>query len=285
MINKPYKHNSMKKLLLTVAALSAMTAANAQTYNYFDPADCDADGWLWLNTQEKLDKYCGFIIPGEAEYKIGLLSATWENSDMQFDEPYLDATIQGYDADHQQGGAGSWTGAIVLCGSKSALGSDAANGGGIIMRFPDLAEFNLALSSEGNMGVGLLGSKGWVEDVDCSNIQTNFRVGIWGTDLSKNGQFVWNNIQDVENANTGLKLASPKGDKVTAVIRNNRGDDLLVQGIKVMTYTQTSGISGITADEDAPVEYFNLQGLKADKDMPGVYVRRQGNKVSKVIVK
>lgn len=277
----------MKKLLLTVAALSAMTAANAQTYNYFDPADCDADGWLWLNTQEKLDKYCGFNIPDEAEYKIGLLSATWENSEMQFDEPYLDPNIQGYDADHQQGGAGSWTGAIVLCGSKNANGADSANGGGIIMHFPDLAEFDLALSTESEyMCLGLLGAKGWVEDVDCNNIQTYYRLGAWiRNQLSDKGQFVWNNIQNVTNANSGLKLASPKGDKVTAVIRNNRGDDLLIQGIKVMTYTQTSGISGITADEDAPVEYFNFQGLKADKDMPGVYVRRQGNKVSKVIVK
>lgn len=277
----------MKKLLLTVAALSAMTAANAQTYNFFDPADCDADGWLWLNTQEKLDKYCGFNIPDEAEYKIGLLSATWENAEQQFDEPYLDANIQGYNEAREQGGAGSWTGAIVLCGSKTGLGSDDPNGGGIMMQFPDLAEFDLALSTEADyMCLGLKGAKGWVEDVDCQLIKNYWRMGILlKNQLSDKGQFVWNNIQDVTNANSGLKLASPKGDKVTAAIRNNRGYDLLVQGIKVMTYTQTSGISGITAEEDAPVEYFNLQGLKADKDMPGVYVRRQGNKVSKVIVK
>lgn len=277
----------MKKLLLTVAALSAMTAANAQTYNYFDPADCDADGWLWLNSQEKLDKYCGFTIPGEAEYKIGLLSATWENSEQQFDEPYTDPTIQGYNEAHEQGGAGSWTGGIVLCPASSSLGSENPNGGGIMMQFPDLAEFDLALSTGNDyLCLGLRGAKGWVEDVDCGVVQTYLRMGMFlKKQLSDKGQFVWNNIQDITNANSGLKLASPMGDKVTAVVRNTCGKDLLVQGIKVMTYTQTSGISGITADEDAPVEYFNLQGLKADKDTPGVYVRRQGNKVSKVIVK
>ena len=68
----------MKKVLLTLAALTAVSIANAQqTYNYFDPADCDADGWLWFDTQEKLEKYCGFENEGK---KIILLSATWENS-------------------------------------------------------------------------------------------------------------------------------------------------------------------------------------------------------------
>ncbi len=56
----------MKKVLLTLAALTAVSIANAQqTYNYFDPADCDADGWLWFDTQEKLEKYCGFENEGK----------------------------------------------------------------------------------------------------------------------------------------------------------------------------------------------------------------------------
>lgn len=59
----------MKKVLLTLAALTAVSIANAQqTYNYFDPADCDADGWLWFDTQEKLEKYCGFENEGKKNY-------------------------------------------------------------------------------------------------------------------------------------------------------------------------------------------------------------------------
>ena len=48
-----------------------------------------------------------------------------------------------------------------------------------------------------------------------------------------------------------------------------------------------SGIAGITADENAPVEYYNLNGMKvsADNMTPGVYVRRQGNTAVKVLVK
>lgn len=50
---------------------------------------------------------------------------------------------------------------------------------------------------------------------------------------------------------------------------------------------QSVGIAGIEADENAPVEYFNLNGVqvKADNMTPGVYVRRQGKNVTKVMVK
>lgn len=284
----------MKKFLLTLAALGVITAANAQqTYNYFDPKDCDADGWLWFDSQAKLEKYCGWSIPGEKQYKIGLLSATFENSDMQYEEPQLDGTIQGFNAAGERGGADSWTGAVILNGSKSANGSDSPNGGGIILQLPDLAEFSLALSTEPqNIGVGLRGAKGWVEDVDCQSIYTNYRIGFWGVPpLATSSQYTWDNIQDVTNQATEFKLASPQGEKVTAVVRNNRGDELYVQGIKVFTYTQTdypqdgAAVAEIEADENAPVEFFNLQGMKVSGDEPGIYVRRQGSKVSKVIVK
>lgn len=48
-----------------------------------------------------------------------------------------------------------------------------------------------------------------------------------------------------------------------------------------------TGIAGIEADGNAPVEYFNLNGVqvKTDNMTPGVYVRRQGKNVTKVMVK
>ena len=48
-----------------------------------------------------------------------------------------------------------------------------------------------------------------------------------------------------------------------------------------------SGIAGIAADENAPVEYYNLNGMQvsAGNMTPGVYVRRQGNTAVKVLVK
>ncbi|MDE5989899.1 MAG: Ig-like domain-containing protein [Duncaniella sp.] len=47
----------------------------------------------------------------------------------------------------------------------------------------------------------------------------------------------------------------------------------------------TNGIADIVADENAPVEYFNLQGIRVENPSNGLYIRRQGNKVTKVIVK
>ena len=47
-----------------------------------------------------------------------------------------------------------------------------------------------------------------------------------------------------------------------------------------------SGISNVTvADENAPVEYYNLQGVRVANPENGLYIKRQGNKATKVLVK
>lgn len=46
-----------------------------------------------------------------------------------------------------------------------------------------------------------------------------------------------------------------------------------------------SGITSIDADENAPVEYYDLRGVRVSGDAPGIYIRRQGNKATKVLVK
>lgn len=53
------------------------------------------------------------------------------------------------------------------------------------------------------------------------------------------------------------------------------------------TIGNQSGISDVEVDEEAPVEYFNLQGMpvSADNLTPGVYIRRQGSKVAKILVR
>lgn len=46
-----------------------------------------------------------------------------------------------------------------------------------------------------------------------------------------------------------------------------------------------AGIDGIVADNEAPVEYFNLQGIRVAEPSNGLYIRRQGKEVTKVMVK
>lgn len=48
----------------------------------------------------------------------------------------------------------------------------------------------------------------------------------------------------------------------------------------------TSGVEDIVADnENAPVEYFNLNGVRVTEPSHGLYIRRQGSKATKVLVK
>ena len=45
----------------------------------------------------------------------------------------------------------------------------------------------------------------------------------------------------------------------------------------------TTGVEGIEIDENAPVEYYNLQGVRVENPANGLYIMRQGDKVVKVI--
>lgn len=72
-----------------------------------------------------------------------------------------------------------------------------------------------------------------------------------------------------------------KGDYIYAVTAvYNAGES---KAVKATVY-DNSGISGVAADENFHVEYFNLQGIRVDSPRTGnVYIRRQGSKVQKVI--
>lgn len=278
----------MKKFTLMFAGIALAGSAFAQTtYNYFDPADCDKDGWLWFDTQEKIDKYVGWGDPTNPsnDPKIILQTATFE----PFDEPMTDPDMEGYNAEGVQGGEGAWTGAIILPNGSVTNGSDSPDGGGILLHLPDCAEIDLALSTEdGPICVGLKGGKGWIESIDCGVIQTYMMLGSWiKNQLTDEAQYVWKNVQNVDNKNTGLKLASPEGEKVTMYLINNIKRPLLVQGIKVLTYTDCSdaAVSEIGVDENASEEYFNLQGMKVVEPKNGIFIRRQGSKAEKTIIR
>lgn len=58
------------------------------------------------------------------------------------------------------------------------------------------------------------------------------------------------------------------------------------------TYFTPAGQSGLDdiqveeiEDENAPVEYFNLQGMKVENPENGMFIRRQGKKVQKIIIR
>ncbi len=46
-----------------------------------------------------------------------------------------------------------------------------------------------------------------------------------------------------------------------------------------------SGVKDVAIDNNAPVEYYNLQGIKVENPESGLYIRRQGNETSKVFIR
>lgn len=60
-----------------------------------------------------------------------------------------------------------------------------------------------------------------------------------------------------------------------------------IAGVTIEAKKISTGIENIAIDNDenAPVEYFNLQGVKVANPANGIYIRRQGNKATKVLVK
>lgn len=48
---------------------------------------------------------------------------------------------------------------------------------------------------------------------------------------------------------------------------------------------EDSAVSEISADKNAPVEYYNMNGLRVENPTNGLYIRRQGGEVKKVMVK
>ena len=47
--------------------------------------------------------------------------------------------------------------------------------------------------------------------------------------------------------------------------------------------TVEAGVESIVADENAPIEYFNLQGVRVEKAENGIFIRRQGTTTTKVV--
>lgn len=65
-----------------------------------------------------------------------------------------------------------------------------------------------------------------------------------------------------------------------------KGKDITINRVTLTSKEDTTtGISDVMTDDNAPVEYYNLNGMRVNDPAPGIYIRRQGNKVSKIIVR
>lgn len=89
------------------------------------------------------------------------------------------------------------------------------------------------------------------------------------------------------NAPTEAALAETSTNDVKSV-KFTATSNSRIQTIKVYA-VPTSGQTGIesvtAADEDAPVEYYNLQGVRVMNPKAGLYIVKRGSKVSKAILR
>ncbi|MCH5241939.1 MAG: hypothetical protein J1F67_05900 [Muribaculaceae bacterium] len=266
----------MKKSLLFMAFAGLALGANAQdaTYNFFDPADCDADGWLWLDSQEKIDKYVGGL---DSDKKIKLVHAQYEFQDPNFPddyytpESYADPDLKGYNQLGEEGGEGSVTGGIVLPAAQYDPEEDwwPTDGGGILVAMPDCAVFELYISQSMPevMTEIYMAKKETNDPGDCEYLWDD-DYSFWDDSLGpviKDYAGFYHDMQDIQldyNMGDGepdiWSLYGAKGEQRTAYIANYTYTEeatdntcpMYIQGIHILTYTEASqaGVKSLQAE-------------------------------------
>ena len=93
-------------------------------------------------------------------------------------------------------------------------------------------------------------------------------------------------LQNRTDARTKLNLSDNPGNlKAKVSVEGNIVKYFGQNGVKNLTSFKldAAGVEGIEIDENAPVEYYNLQGVRVENPANGLYIMRQGDKVVKVI--
>ncbi|MCH5217743.1 MAG: hypothetical protein J1F07_04210 [Muribaculaceae bacterium] len=300
----------MKKSLLLFAAASLALgayAADEPTYNFFNPKDCDADGWLWLDSQAKLDKYVG---KGK---KIQLVAAQYEVEDPEFPGEYtypqceVSPDFKGYNQLGEEGGEGSVTGGIMLPAASYDPEEDwwATDGGGILVAMPDCAVFEVYVSQKyPDVKFEIYAAKEETDDYTQCDYVWDDDPDIWtgeGGPVITDYAGPYLNIQDLKyDLNMGegepdyLTIYGAKGEPRTAYIANYTNSEdpeqntclQYIHGIRVLTYTNTVPADDVPAtpegeegavkaisslNADAPM--YDVFGRKVSKDFRGIYIQ------------
>lgn len=303
--------------LMAIAALSVY--ADEPTYNFFDPADCDEEGWLWLDTPEKIAKYVG------ADKKIQLINSSLEIEDPEFPGEYLtpetiaDANVKGYNGEGVEGGEGSKTGGIILP-QADGHGFFGSPGGGFMVQMPDCAQFDVYMSQKlPDIFTWIAGGEGYIDPNPIGNYIWNDDEVSWDEENGVIGALPTKyvaydmNIQDLEyDANfdgTYMRtIYGPKGEPRTGALYNFSLCPMLIQGLRIKTFTDVSlaetSVEGVAADAEitingkvvslsAPAEISvytpagakvaGVYGTSLDcSALNGLYIVKAGNKAVKV---
>ena len=277
----------MKKIVtLAMLAVATMSASAQTTYNLFSPTDCDADGWLWLNTQAKIDRYVGKI--NEDAYTVDpngkVIQLAFANINPDYTETYADPEAYGVDTqgntilDEGVNKDECIKGAIVLAPASAMM---ATNGGCLVLNLPSCATIDLMLSSEARMlGRTLMlsstngidndnstGENPWTGDTKSIYAKASVLGSLHGA-----GQWKWEGVESLNNGfnnDITFKSESP----VYFALQNCHKYAIYVHAIRITTPKQeTVGIQENIANKQERNAYYNLAGQRMTSPVKGINI-------------
>lgn len=277
----------MKKIVtLAMLAVATMNASAQETKNLFDAADCDADGWLWLNTQEKIAKYVGTI--NEDGYTVDPngkpIQMAFANINPDYTETYADPEAYGVDTqgntilDEGVNKDECIKGAIVLAPASAMM---ATNGGCLVLNLPSCATIDLMLSSEARMlGRTLMlsstngidndnstGENPWTGDTKSIYAKASVLGSLHGA-----GQWKWEGVESLNNGfnnDITFKSESP----VYFALQNCHKYPIYVHAIRITTPKQeTVGIQETITNKQERNAYYNLAGQRMTSPVKGINI-------------
>lgn len=270
----------MRKILLAFSLVLATAYVQAQEYNMFATSDVDENGWLWFDTQEKVDKYVG--VCNEDDYKVDPngkpIQLVYADQNPTYPETTVDPTIIGFGAEGEVGAEGFKTGAIVL---PAASAVQSTNGGGFAILMPSCSTFSINLSSDSR--------------VLCQIMSTTDANTVFGQYEVRKAYSLFNKFAGAGNTTkTGLEsltngyndITIKSDNPVYVYFRNINNSEIYIHGIKVTTPKQnTNGINDITYNGDAETALYTIDGVKVTSPKSGVYIMHCGKSTKKYIVK
>ena len=277
----------MKKIVtLAMLAVATMSASAQTTYNLFSPTDCDEDGWLWLSTQAKIDRYVGKI--DEEYYTVDpngkVIQLAFANINPDYTETYADPEAYGVDTqgntilDEGVNKDECIKGAIVLAPASAMM---ATNGGCLVLNLPSCATIDLMLSSEARMlGRTLMlsstngidndnstGENPWTGDTKSIYAKASVLGSLHGA-----GQWKWEGVESLNNGfnnDITFKSESP----VYFALQNCHKYAIYVHAIRITTPKQeTVGIQENIANKQERNAYYNLAGQRMTSPVKGINI-------------
>ena len=239
----------MKKLYFMMALILCAMSATAQNYNLFSASDIDKDGWLWFDTQAKVDKYVGTC--DEDNYKADpngkKIQMIFADQVPAYPPTTVDPDAIGYGKGGELKAEGYKKGAIILA-PASAIG--ATNGGGILIMMPSCSELSINVSCEGKVTCRLLSSADINATFGNYGVRQAYILGF--KNFAGAGNTTVKGLETLTNGNDQITIKSDK--PVYAYLQNTTKGEVYIHGIRVITTTKNEE-SGETTPETPGNDY------------------------------